>query len=81
MGPVNWDNYCSPKPDEVTMKAMATMDPDSRKVLMAEAAQIVHDDMAIVPLYWQGSTWAARKGIDILPRADEQTRPSSFTRN
>ncbi|MDX5359354.1 MAG: ABC transporter substrate-binding protein [Rhodobacterales bacterium] len=79
MGPVNWGNYCNPKLDEVTMKAMSTMDTDARKGLMAEAAQIVHDDMAIVPLYWQGSTWAARKGIDILPRADEQTRPSSFT--
>lgn len=81
MGPVNWGNYCNPKLDEVTMKAMATMDEGERRGLMAEAAQIVHDDMAIVPLYWQGSTWAARKGIDILPRADEQTRPSSFVPN
>lgn len=79
MGPVNWGNYCNPALDEVTLKAMSTMDNAARAGLMAEAAQIVHDDMAIVPLYWQGSTWAARKGIDILPRADEQTRPSSFS--
>ncbi len=81
MGPVNWGNYCNPKLDEVTMKAMSTMDDAGRAALMAEAAQIVHDDMAIVPLYWQGSTWAARKGIDIQPRADEQTKPSTFLPN
>ena len=42
-------------------------------------AVLLTQDMAVVPLYYQGSTWAARKGIKILPRADERTTPGTFT--
>lgn len=78
-GPVNWSNYCNPKLDEVLGKAMSTVDTPERIKLLDEAVTIVHDDQAIVPLYFQGATWAARKGIGITPRADERTMPVMFT--
>jgi peptide/nickel transport system substrate-binding protein len=78
-GPVNWSNYCNPKLDEILAQAMSTVDTPARVKLLDEAVQIVHDDQAIVPLYFQGATWAARKGISITPRADERTMPVMFT--
>jgi peptide/nickel transport system substrate-binding protein len=77
-GPVNWGNYCNPKLDELLAQAVSTVDTPRRKALLEQAVEIVLDDMALVPLYFQGSTWAARKGIKIIPRSDERTMPSSF---
>jgi peptide/nickel transport system substrate-binding protein len=77
-GPVNWSNYCNPKLDEVLGKAITTVDTPQRKALLEEAVGIAVDELAIVPLYFQGSTWAARKGIKIIPRSDERTMPNSF---
>lgn len=78
-GPVNWGNYCNPALDAVTAKALATMDDAARTKLLQEASQIVHDDVAIVPLYFQANTWAARPGIAITPRMDERTTALMFT--
>lgn len=78
-GPVNWSNYCNPKLDAILGDAMSTVDTAGRIKLLDQAVQIVHDEVAIVPLYFQGVTWAARKGIAIAPRADERTMPAMFT--
>lgn len=77
-GPVNWSNYCNPKLDELLGQAMSTVDEAARVKLLDQAVTIVHDEEAIVPLYFQGSIWAARKGITITPRVDERTMPAMF---
>ncbi|MBX3538793.1 MAG: ABC transporter substrate-binding protein [Chelatococcus sp.] len=78
-GPVNWGNYCNPNLDAVTAKALNTMDDAARSKLLQDATQIVHDDVAIVPLYFQANTWAAKPGITITPRMDERTSALMFT--
>jgi len=77
-GPVNWGNYCNPELDELTLKATSTMDSAERRALYEDVSRMVAEDTAIVPLYFQGMTWAARKGIVIEPRADERTTPATF---
>lgn len=77
-GAVNWGNYCNEKVDELLAEALATVDTDKRRSILEEAITTLMDDTAFVPLYFQGSTWAAADGIEITPRSDERTSPDMF---
>jgi peptide/nickel transport system substrate-binding protein len=78
-GAVNWGNYCNEEADALLTKALATVDTAARTKILEEAVGMLMDDVAIVPLYFQGSTWAAREGIEITPRSDERTSPDMFS--
>ncbi len=77
-GAVNWGNYCNEEVDALLTEALATVDTEARKAVLDKAVDLLMEDMAFVPLYFQGSTWAARKGIEIEPRSDERTAPDMF---
>lgn len=77
-GAVNWGNYCNEELDALLGEALATVDEPARRALLEKAVGIAMDDVAIVPLYFQGSTWATRKGIEAEPRSDERTSPDMF---
>ena len=64
--------------DDWTIEAMATCDEEKRNQLLMQATAKALDEMAIIPLYFQSSTWAMRKGIRNEPRSDERTMAMSF---
>jgi len=72
-GPFNWSRYSNPKMDAVLEQALATMDNPRREKLLQDAAEIAIRDQAVVPLYYQVNTWAARRGYSYTPRTDERT--------
>ncbi len=78
-GTVNWSSYCNPKVDDLTRQALGTLDDAKRADLLRQAADIALDDVAIVPIHFQSSTWAMRKGIRAVPRGDERTFAQSFS--
>jgi peptide/nickel transport system substrate-binding protein len=78
MGVVNWSMYCNPKVDALLSKALSTLDDGARAKLLEEAAALVSTDVALIPLYFQVSAWAVRKGIDFSGRGDERTYAFSF---
>lgn len=74
LGASNWSSYSSAQYDAVLVEALRTVDDKKREKLFQEAAEIAIDkDFAIIPLYNQVATWAARKGIHYTPRPDEAT--------
>jgi peptide/nickel transport system substrate-binding protein len=74
LGASNWSSYSSARYDAVLVEALRTVDDRKRDKLFQEAAEIaIKKDFAIIPLYNQVATWAARKGISYAPRADEAT--------
>ena len=77
-GAVNWSNYCNKDLDALLARAVSTVDDKARTALLQEAARKAVEDVAIVPLYFQATTWAAAKGITILPRTDERTMAQTF---
>ena len=77
-GVVNWGHYCNPAVDAVLTQAVSTMDDTARAALLHQAVTKIIDDVAIVPLYFQATTWAAVQGIQIVPRTDEVTSAESF---
>lgn len=77
-GQFNWSNYCNPKVDELLVKALATMDDAQRLKTLNEASKMAANDGAIIPIHFQATTWAARKGLAVETRADERTLAMSF---
>jgi len=78
MGVVNWSQYCNPAVDALLVKALATLDDGVRARLLEEAAALVSNDVALIPLYFQVSAWAVRKGIRYSGRGDERTYAFNF---
>ena len=78
MGVVNWSSYCNPKVDALLAKALSTMDDQVRAKILEEAAALVSTDVALIPLYFQVSAWAVKKGIRFSGRGDERTYAFSF---
>jgi peptide/nickel transport system substrate-binding protein len=72
-GTFNWSRYANPKMDQLMEQALATVDNAKREQLLREATQIALTDQAVIPLYYQVNTWAARKGYSYTPRTDERT--------
>lgn len=77
MGVVNWAKYCNPKIDELLGKA-DNMDPLVRDRILREAAGILSKDVALIPLHFQVSAWAVKKGLTYEGRGDERTYAFNF---
>jgi peptide/nickel transport system substrate-binding protein len=74
MGPTNPGGYSNPQMDTALEKALATVDDEQRASLLAEASRIVMNDYGALPLHFEMTTWAFRKGLDYVPRADQYTQ-------
>jgi peptide/nickel transport system substrate-binding protein len=72
-GTWNWSRYANPKMDQLMEQALATMDNTRREQMLREATQIALQDQAVLPMFFQVNTWAARKGYAYTPRTDERT--------
>jgi ABC-type transport system substrate-binding protein len=72
-GTFNWSRYSNPKMDQLMEQALATVDNAKREQMLREATQIALRDQAVIPLFFQINTWAARKGYAYTPRTDERT--------
>ena len=74
MGATNWSSYSNPQFDALLNEALNTVDDAKREALLQKATALaLKKDYAIIPLYHQVSTWAARKGLTMVPRVDEFT--------
>jgi peptide/nickel transport system substrate-binding protein len=77
-GSMNWGSYSNAPFDAVVIQALATVDDARRSALLQQATQIALDDLAIIPIHHQVTTWAARKGVAYVPRTDERTYAFNF---
>ena len=80
LGANNRGRYSNADFDKLIKDAAATSDDDKREADLQEAARIAFKkDHAILPLYFQTTTWAVRKGITYEPRMDEVTLANYVT--
>ncbi|MHB2168203.1 ABC transporter substrate-binding protein [Alsobacter sp. R-9] len=77
-GAFNWSRYCNKEVDDLLAKGLATMDDKQRTTILNQASKIAANDGAVIPIHFQSTTWAAKKGIAIEPRSDERTLAMSF---
>jgi peptide/nickel transport system substrate-binding protein len=74
LGTLNRIAYASPEFDRVIHLALQEFDDDERERLLKRAAEIAfYEDVAVVPLYFESAVWAARAGLEVIPRRDLRT--------
>ena len=73
MGPSNRGRYSNPKLDALLAQALATIDSEKREKLLQEATEVGINDLGIVPLHYEVSTWGMRKGLKFLANANQFT--------
>ena len=72
-GQNNYGRYSNAKLDALIAQASKTISPVEREALQKQAAQLAAEDLGIIPLHHQKASWAFRKGLGIVPRADNFT--------
>jgi peptide/nickel transport system substrate-binding protein len=81
MGTVNYGFYSNAKMDALLAEALRTVDDPKREKLLQEATAVAIQDVGMVPVHHQFTTWAARKGVTYTPRTDERTYAWQFRPN
>jgi peptide/nickel transport system substrate-binding protein len=72
-GVTNRGRYSNPAMDALLVKAFATTEDKAREALIIEAAEKAMNDTGLIPLHYEVSTWAQRKGLQYTPRTDQYT--------
>lgn len=75
LGAYNASEYCNPSINEDIKLANREMNPEKRARILQQVEITLHNDAAIVPLYWQYNTWAARSNIHIKDIVNDQNYP------
>lgn len=74
MGATNPGGYSSAAMDADLKKALGTVDDAKRAELLAEGSRIAMEDYGAIPLHFEMTTWAFKKGLDYTPRVDQFTQ-------
>ncbi len=78
-GGTNRGRYSNPELDALLEQALATVDDAKREKLLQQAMAIAMKDYAILPLHYEMTSWAFRKGISYRPRMDQYTLATGVT--
>ena len=70
-GNSNRGRYCNEALDQGLVRALQTLDDADRERQLMALQRQAFEDVAIVPLHIQTNIWAARRGFEVTPRADE----------
>jgi peptide/nickel transport system substrate-binding protein len=80
LGANNRGRYSNLEFDKLIKAAAVATDESKRETYLQDAARIAFkQDHGILPLYFQTTTWALRKGLSYEPRMDEYTLANYVT--
>ena len=79
LGPTNRGRYSNQQVDELVMKAMATVDDAAARELLRQASKLAMSDYGIIPLHFEVTPWALKKGLSYKPRVDQYTLATEVT--
>lgn len=68
--PWNGGDYGNPKVTELSKVIASEIDPKKRQAMIDEAFTLVKKDVGYIPLHQQALSWAVRKGVSVVQRAD-----------
>ena len=75
LGAYNASEYCAPSINTDIKLANRETNPEKRARIMQRIEMKLHDDAAIVPLYWQYNIWAAKNNLHIDRIVNDQNHP------
>jgi peptide/nickel transport system substrate-binding protein len=70
-GTGNYSRYANAEFDEKLQAAIATTDDEARRPLVEELGRMAMNDYALLPIQFETSVWAMRKGLTYEGRADQ----------
>jgi peptide/nickel transport system substrate-binding protein len=73
IGGTNRGRYSNKAVDDLVIKAMATIDNGEREKLLQQASKISMADIGLIPLHFEVTPWAFKKGISYAARVDQST--------
>lgn len=76
-GTSNYGGFSSAEFDKVYVPASNTVDAATRKAGLEQATRIALDSVALIPLHFESSIWAFRKGLSYEGRRDQYTLATS----
>jgi peptide/nickel transport system substrate-binding protein len=78
LGAVNWGRYSNVKVDYIIEQALQQVDDSNRSQMLQQATKMAMDDLGIMPIHFQYTIWATKKGVHYTPRTDEYTLAFQF---
>jgi peptide/nickel transport system substrate-binding protein len=78
MGVTNRGRYSNAVFDKALGDALVTMDDKKREGMIQAAAEMVMEDVGLIPLHYEVSTWATTKALKYSPRTDQYTLAMSL---
>jgi len=73
VGTTNRSRYSNKAMDKLVEDSADLMDPAKRGEMLAKASEMAMADFAMLPIHFEHSVWAMKKGIEFAGRADQQT--------
>ncbi len=73
LGTSNYGGFNLPAFDQVFVPAMSQMDANARKAAYQQATQIALANVPLIPLHFESSIWAFKKGLSYEGRRDQYT--------
>jgi peptide/nickel transport system substrate-binding protein len=78
LGAVNWGRYSNVKVDYLIEQALQQVNDENRSIMLQEATKLSMSDLGIMPVHFQFTIWATKKGVTYVPRTDEYTLAFQF---
>ncbi|MGO1118960.1 ABC transporter substrate-binding protein [Rhodovibrionaceae bacterium A322] len=78
-GGTNRGRYSNPDLDALITEALQTVDEKAREKLLMDASKMAMENYAILPLHYEVTPWALRKGLNYDARADQYTMAIGVT--
>ena len=73
LGTSNYGGFSNAEFDKVYQQAIVTVDPAKREKLLQQATQIALDNVPLIPLHFESTIWAFKKGLVYEGRRDQYT--------
>lgn len=79
IGTSNYGGYSDPAFDKVFLEAFTTVDDAKRKQLLQESTRMALEGVPLIPLHFESTIWAYKKGLSYEGRRDQYTIAMSVT--
>lgn len=73
LGTTNRSRYSNKAMDKLVIDSGGMMDDAQRAATLSKASEMAMADFAMLPIHFEHSVWAMKKGISFKGRADQQT--------
>ncbi len=81
LGGTNRGRYSNKALDEKILTALSTVDDAKREAILKDASKMAMEDYSILPLHFEVTSWAHRKGLSYKARADQYTLATGVVSN